>query len=381
MATLAIANTITDLIQGDVREHLPLERIPLQGDILGLGTTTSLDNGELTFLHDAAAGRTRLWKCQASDGGIHELRPGDGSGHFPYVCFSDDAAGCRQSLDPAVLGTAEGRPLQELVREAIAHLRGAGRLEQAPIYGVRLLAEWRSLVITVASKLCMGQLRRNRGSDPAAAGDGGGDEEGARALYGSLQHFRIAASDPGDPKDPIRFLGASRRWECCGFWDTEPSLGRVTVPLPGASLHIHGCSTDLRHGGHLHHEHAGTRLARLESLAIYPLQRLRLLSADLAVEQAHHDGEALRFRVANRGDLDVSDVGIAVVLDDRYSDHRYLRLPWLAAGASQSFRLPLLLPPGRHEVLVLADPERDVLEPQDRRANNGVRLELEGGHH
>ena len=50
MADLTIANTVSDLIQGDVREHLPLERIPLKGDVLGLGTTTSIDNGELSFL-------------------------------------------------------------------------------------------------------------------------------------------------------------------------------------------------------------------------------------------------------------------------------------------------------------------------------------------
>ena len=66
---LWIANTVSDLIQGDVHEHLPLEAIPLDGDVLGLGTTTSIDNGELTFLPNAA-GNTTIWKCQASDGGI-----------------------------------------------------------------------------------------------------------------------------------------------------------------------------------------------------------------------------------------------------------------------------------------------------------------------
>ena len=45
MSHLWIANTITDLIEGDVREHIPLERIPLEGDVLGMGTTTSYDNG------------------------------------------------------------------------------------------------------------------------------------------------------------------------------------------------------------------------------------------------------------------------------------------------------------------------------------------------
>ena len=66
MADLTIANTVSDLIQGDVREHLPLERIPLQGDVLGLGTTSSLENGELTFLRNAS-GNSDLWRCIAHD--------------------------------------------------------------------------------------------------------------------------------------------------------------------------------------------------------------------------------------------------------------------------------------------------------------------------
>ena len=99
-----IANTVSDLIQGDVREHLPLERIPLQGDVLGLGTTTSLDNGELTFLQQAGSDSTTIWKCEASSGGIRALRPGDGSGHFPYVCFSGDATALRTPVDLALLG-------------------------------------------------------------------------------------------------------------------------------------------------------------------------------------------------------------------------------------------------------------------------------------
>ncbi|CAK6695207.1 hypothetical protein OGCDGJMD_01790 [Cyanobium usitatum str. Tous] len=160
MAKLWIANTVRDLIQGDVREHLPLERIPLKGDVLGLGTTTSLDNGELTFLHEQG-GDTTIWKCQASDGGIRALKPGDGSSHFPYVCFSDDVSGVRTPVPLELLGSSEGRPLQELVGEAIAMLVREGKLLDAPIYGLRLTAEWRSLVITVASKLCMGQQRRN----------------------------------------------------------------------------------------------------------------------------------------------------------------------------------------------------------------------------
>ena len=60
MGHLWIANSITDLIEGDVREHIPLERIPLVGDVLGMGTTTSYDNGELAFRHDSARGRSRV---------------------------------------------------------------------------------------------------------------------------------------------------------------------------------------------------------------------------------------------------------------------------------------------------------------------------------
>jgi len=68
---LWIANTVSDLIQGDAyeHEHLPREAIPL-------------DNDELTFLPNAA-GKTTIWKCQASDGGIRALQSGDGSAHFP----------------------------------------------------------------------------------------------------------------------------------------------------------------------------------------------------------------------------------------------------------------------------------------------------------
>lgn len=71
-----IANTITDLIQGDVKEHLPMEAIPLDGDVLGMGTTTSIDNGELSFLRNQS-GNTTIWKCEAADAAIRALRPGE----------------------------------------------------------------------------------------------------------------------------------------------------------------------------------------------------------------------------------------------------------------------------------------------------------------
>jgi hypothetical protein len=368
---LWIANTISDLIQGDVNEHLPLEAIPLQGDVLGLGTTTSVDNGELTFLRNDA-GDTTIWKCQASDGGIRALHSRDGSAHFPYVCFSGEASAFRVVVDPAELGVVEGQPLQELVGQAISRLQSQGRLAEAPIYGLRAELEWDALVITVASKLCMGQQRRNVRVASSEASEG----TAGRSIYQLLQHYRLAPEDPGDPTDPIRYLGRSLEWDCCGFYDNDPLSGRVTVPQEGAYLHLHGCSLDLRHGGHLHHEHPQTRLRQVRRLALYPLNTLHELASDLAVEHAEFGGGSLQFRVVNRGALDVSDVGVAVVINDRYSDHRYLRLPWLAAGESEQFTVPLELAPGMHRLEVIADPEQQILEAAEQQANNRVVLEV-----
>jgi len=369
---LWIANTVSDLIQGDVHEHLPLEAIPLQGDVLGLGTTTSIDNGELTFLPNDA-GNTTIWKCQASDGGIRALQAGDGSSHFPYVCFSGDASALKVLVDPADLAEADGQPLQELVAAAITRLRAEGRLAAAPLYGLRAELDWHSLVITVASKLCMGQQRRNT----AIASSAASDDTAGRSIYQLLQHYRLAEQDPGDANDPIRYLGRSLQWECCGFFDTDPSTGRVTIPAEGAHLHLHGCSVDLRHGGHLHHEHPGTALRAVRRLALYPLQQLHALVSDLAIEQLRFEGGAACFSVLNRGAMDVSDVGVAVVVNDRYSGHRYLRLPWLAAGASEQFSVPLDLPLGGHRIEVIADPEREILEAEALQANNRAVLEVQ----
>jgi len=368
---LWIANSVSDLIQGDVHEHLPLEAIPLSGDVLGLGTTASIDNGELSFLLNPA-GDTTIWKCQAVDGGIRPLHPGDGSAHFPYVCFSADAAALRVVMDPAELGDVRARPLQAVVDAGIARLRHQGRLTEAPIYGLRLELEWCALVITVASKLCMGQQRRNSAIAHSEVSDG----TAARSIYQLLQHYLLAPQDPGVALDPIRYLGRSLHWDCCGFYDTDPASGRVTVPQSGANLHLHGCSTDLRHGGHLHHEHPDTALAAVKRFAIYPLQRLHHLVSDLGVEDVSFAAGTLSFNVVNRGAMDVSDVGVAVVIDDRYSDHRYLRLPWLVAGGHENFELPLDLCPGRHHLAVIADPEQQIIEAPQQQSNNRVALEV-----
>ena len=371
MADLTIANTVCDLILGDVREHLPLEKIPLEGDVLGLGTTTSVDNGELTFLRNGDQ-QSAIWRCVAHDGSIVRLTPGDGSGHFPYVCFTGDARALRRPVDLEILGDPEGRSLQGLVEDAIAQGQRLGTLEAAPIYGLRLIAHWHELVITVASKLCMGQQRRNLGIASSEAGT----TVAGLSLYDMLQHYRLAPQPVVDANDPIRYLGRSMQWDCCGFFDTEPELGRVTVPQEGAHLHLHGCSTDLAYGGHLHHEHPSTRLARLESLWIYPLQSIKALASDLAIESLVYREGALHFRVSNIGSMDVSDVGVAVVIDDRYSNHRYVRIPWLKAGESEDFTMPLSLPKGDHRISVIADPEQLVIEVEGRRANNRMDLDV-----
>ena len=371
MADLTIANTVCDLILGDVREHLPLEKIPLEGDVLGLGTTTSVDNGELTFLRNGDQ-QSAIWRCVAHDGSIVRLTPGDGSGHFPYVCFTGDARALRRPVDLEILGDPEGRSLQGLVEDAIAQGQRLGTLEAAPIYGLRLIAHWHELVITVASKLCMGQQRRNLGIAPSEAGT----TVAGLSLYDMLQHYRLAPQPGVDANDPIRYLGRSMQWDCCGFFDTEPELGRVTVPQEGAHLHLHGCSTDLAYGGHLHHEHPSTRLARLESLWIYPLRSIKALASDLAIESLVYRAGALHFRVSNIGSMDVSDVGVAVVIDDRYSNHRYVRIPWLKAGESEDFTMPLSLPKGDHRISVIADPEQLVIEVEGRRANNRMDLDV-----
>ena len=371
MADLTIANTVCDLILGDVREHLPLEKIPLEGDVLGLGTTTSVDNGELTFLRNGDQ-QSAIWRCVAHDGSIVRLTPGDGSGHFPYVCFTGDARALRRPVDLEILGDPEGRSLQGLVEDAIAQGQRLGTLEAAPIYGLRLIAHWHELVITVASKLCMGQQRRNLGIASSEAGT----TVAGLSLYDMLQHYRLAPQPGVDANDPIRYLGRSMQWDCCGFFDTEPELGRVTVPQEGAHLHLHGCSTDLAYGGHLHHEHPSTRLARLESLWIYPLRSIKALASDLAIESLVYRAGALHFRVSNIGSMDVSDVGVAVVIDDRYSNHRYVRIPWLKAGESEDFTMPLSLPKGDHRISVIADPEQLVIEVEGRRANNRMDLDV-----
>ena len=369
VADLTIANTVSDLIQGDVREHLPLERIPLQGDVLGLGTTSSLENGELTFLRNAS-GNSDIWRCIAHNGSIIRLQPGDGSGHFPYVCFTGDVTALRRPVELGLLQQMQHRPIQEVISAAIKQERSRGALEEAPIYGIRLLAHWEELVITVASKLCMGQQRRNQGFSSGSEDS----QQAEMSIYDMLQHYRLAPLPPEQPDGPIRYLGKSMQWDCCGFFDAEPELGRVTVPKAGDHVHLHGCSTDLAYGGHVLHDHPNTRLGSIERLVLYPLQTIESLCSDLAINELSYAEGQIHFNVTNAGSLDVSDVGVAVVVNDRFSDHRYLQIPWMDAGANESYSLAWPLPPGQHSITVVADPQELVIEPQNRRQNNRMVL-------
>ena len=197
-----------------------------------------------------------------------------------------------------------------------------------------------------------------------------------------MQAIPVARSESSDGTaassiyDPVRYLGNSLQWDCCGFFDTNPSSGRVTVPNPDANLHIHGCSSDLRYGGHLHHEHPGSCLKAIKRFAIYPLQQLHRLSSDLAIEALQFTTSIVSFTVVNRGAMDVSDVGVAIVVDDCYSSHQYLRLPWLAAGACEQFELTLCLASGPHRLEVIADPEGEIIESSNQQCNNRAHLDL-----
>ena len=338
----------------------------------------------LHFCMTGQGGRSRVYKAQPEAGGVEELVPGEGLHHFPYVCFSADSSGLGQALtaeDLQALAVEPGEALQAVIARAIAVLKADQRLPEAPVYGLRLVSRWSSLVYTVASKLCLGERRRNRTVTVAEEGAPHGD---GRSIYAALKHFRVGDAAMAAGIAAIRDLGASPAWDGCGVWDTQPQLGRLTVPVAGEHLHLHGCSLDLRHGGHLHHEHAGSSLVGLDSLVIYPFSTITHLGSDLAVEAlawkpgiggASGEGN-LVFRIHNRGQLDVSDVGVAVVVDDLYSSHCYVRLPWLTAGESEEFALPFRLAPGGHRLEVLADPHADIIEPAADQANNRATLSL-----
>jgi hypothetical protein len=266
------------------------------------------------------------------------------------------------SIDLLSLNSKSDWRLADWVAAAIDSLD-----KPADLYGVRAKCQWDDLVITVASKLCLNQGSRNTNSGPTA---GLGS-----SIYDSLQHYLLSDKPSTETAAGIQYLGDALDWDCCGFFDTQPEKGRVTVAQAGANLHIHGVSVDHRYGGHLHHEHSCTRVLRVDELVIYPIETINQLGSDLAITDVDFDAGTLHFRVSNCGAMDVSDIGIDVVPDNRYSERQYLRLPWLAAGESENFTVVLSLASGVHQVLVAVDPSGDIIEPEEDRKNNQIFLD------
>ena len=75
--------------------------------------------------------------------------------------------------------------------------------------------------------------------------------------------------------------------------------------------------------------------------------------------------------------MDVSDVGVAVVINDRYSSRRYIRIPWLSAGEHEDFTVELPLASGKQLITVIADPEEIVIEAENGRNNNRMDLDVQ----
>ncbi|WP_338442395.1 hypothetical protein VZG28_05355 [Synechococcus elongatus IITB4] len=348
MLKLTVANTITALIQGDISEHYPIRQIPLQGEVIGLGTTTEIDNGELCFLPEG--GITAIYKGDPEAGAAILQDPGSELIHFPYVCFTSNGSGLGIPIDTAQLPSVEAG-LQAIIAAAIAQIDSP-----ADYFGVRLQAHWHTLVVTVAAKLCLWQRRR-------LVRDSQEDN-----VYESLKHFYFA-DQAGDPLH--HFLGPAPTWNLSGFYARHPEMGLVTVPRANAHLHIHGCSSDLRFAGHVHHEHPNTQLVSFKELILYPISAVEVLKADLAIENLRIESDWLHFSVMNQGRMDVSNADVAIVVNNSYRGHRALRLPWLAQGDRENLAYPIAklpLRPGENFIEVIANPDQTILE-DDRNDN------------
>lgn len=348
MLKLTVANTVTALIQGDISEHYPINQIPLEGEVIGLGTTTEIDNGELCFLPEGDS--TTIFKGDPQTGAAIFQDPSSELIHFPYVCFTGNGAGLGRSIEASSLPPVEAG-LQVMIAAAIAQIDSP-----ADYFGVRLQAHWQSLVVTVAAKLCLWQRRRLvRDSQ----------EEN---VYESLKHFYFAEQS-GDPLH--HFLGPAPVWNLSGFYARQPETGLVTIPQANAHLHIHGCSSDLRFAGHIHHEHPSTRLTSIQSLILYPIAAVEVLKADLAVEDLRIEEDLLRFTVINKGQMDVSNADVAIVVNNSYRGHQALRLPWLVRGDREELAYPIVSLPlqaGENLIEVIANPDQTILE--ENRSDN-----------
>ena len=73
---LTIANSVRDLVQGDIQEHLPLERIPLDGDVIMMalsGRLRATASVVSVAAHDGSAGtRARVRPHLTPVPGLHD---------------------------------------------------------------------------------------------------------------------------------------------------------------------------------------------------------------------------------------------------------------------------------------------------------------------
>lgn len=358
---LYVANTITDLVVGDISQHLPIQRLPLTGDVVGLGTTTSIDNGELSFIYNTQLDQTQIYKGNPNNAAAELQSPTSELIHFPYVCYTSNANPQRINISPDQLPSHHGK-LQPMI-EALLDQEGI----TSEFCGIRLRVSWRSLVITVASKLCLWQQRRYGEIAQSVT---------AASVYGNLQHFKLG--DQPSEQSQIRYLGQVSDWYLSGFYARQPENGLVTVPQAGQNLHIHGCSVELSHGGHVHHEHPETELLHVHELYLYPIHQVQTLKTDLNIQNAVTQGSQLSFEIHNIGQLDASNVDVDVVANNQYQGKRFFRLPWLVAGSFQSIQLDLQtlpLQPGRNQITILVDPNNIILERLE--ANNSCHVEYQ----
>ncbi|WP_330204179.1 CARDB domain-containing protein [Cyanobacterium sp. DS4] len=363
MAKLFVANTITDLILGDIDEHLPINRIPLSGTVLGLGTTTATDNGELVFLPNFEQNKTSIYKCNPTDGKTYSLSPTSEVDHFPYVCFTNDIDEEGIEIDVSNFNITNSS-LTEIITQSINQCG-----VKASYYGVYIKSIWSSVVLTIASKLCLWQWARMKNfvSDEIFSAEDN--------IYTSLQHFYCADQEQTD--NPMKYLGKANSWQLIGMYASEPKTGLVTVPQPNQNLHIHGICTEKNWGGHVHHEHKMSKLLRIDSLIIYPLQEVEVIESDLTIKDAVWLDDNLVFTVVNQGLLDVSNLQIHIVPNNQYSSYIGCRIPWLSAGNSFQFNIPkdqIKLKTGKNLINIIADPDNLILEANEN--NNILTLEV-----
>jgi len=343
MVKLTIGNTVRDRSRGDIYEYLPVQSVPLDGDVLGIGTTTLPDNGELVFLPDPSGSATRICHCHAEGGGVTILDPASHLLNFPFICFTSDASPDRVKIGPDLLAPA-GTGLSAVIEKAIPH-----SMPRCDHYGIRMQVQWELLHISVASHLGLWQANRY-------------DRSPRQNLYTELNRYCFAEHDPHEPG--TRYLGRSLRWDLCGFYSRCPEKGLLTMPHAGDNLHMHGCSSDLAFGGHILHDRSV--LSEILRLVLVPIREVEVLKSRLRIEEAALDSDTLRFVVANQGRLDVENVDLHVVFDNEYRSRLFRRIPFLPAGDRYgvSFSLGETFRQGRKkQIEIFLDPDHEILEP------------------